>query len=139
MANDYRSFSMQLDQFSKKVGLAVETVTRRVAFDLYARIIRKTPVDTGRARGSWTIAPTVANRQVLPVQPKGTVAPLPQLRVPTIKAGERLVISNNLPYITALEDGHSQQAPAGMVALSIAEVETTMRRLEQDGLRDAGL
>lgn len=139
MANDYRSFSVQLDQFSKKVGLSVETVTKRVAFDLFSRIIRRTPVDTGRARGSWTIAANIANRRVLPPQPKGVVAPPPAIGVLSIAKGERIIISNNLPYITALEDGHSKQAPAGMVALSIAEVETNTRRLIQDGLRDAGL
>ena len=29
---------------------------------------------------------------------------------------------NNLPYIEALENGHSQQAPLGMAAVTLAEV-----------------
>ena len=37
--------------------------------------------------------------------------------------GDDIWISNNLPYIEALEEGHSQQAPHGMVALSLAEAE----------------
>ena len=41
--------------------------------------------------------------------------------------GESIWISNNLPYITALEDGHSKQAPAGMVALSLAEVSSGLQ------------
>jgi hypothetical protein len=32
-------------------------------------------------------------------------------------------IQNNLPYAQRLEDGWSKQAPAGMVALSLAELQ----------------
>jgi hypothetical protein len=28
---------------------------------------------------------------------------------------------SNIPYIEALENGHSKQAPQGMIALSVAE------------------
>jgi hypothetical protein len=35
-------------------------------------------------------------------------------------------IYNNLPYIERLEFGHSQQAPLGMVRISIAEIETEL-------------
>lgn len=39
-----------------------------------------------------------------------------------IDGGELIYITNNLPYIERLEFGHSKQAPAGMVRLSVAEV-----------------
>ena len=37
-----------------------------------------------------------------------------------------IYIQNNLPYANRLENGWSNQAPAGMVALTIAEVEAQM-------------
>jgi len=52
---------------------------------------------------------------------------------PTVRAGNReigrlkegseesIFIVNNLVYIIPLEHGHSQQAPAGMVGVTIAE------------------
>ena len=49
------------------------------------------------------------------------------------------MISNNLPYIVKIEEGHSRQAPAGMVALSIEEVNLQMNKLIAEGLKDAGL
>lgn len=62
MANDIRQFNVQVDAFANKVGLAVTTVQKRVAFDLFGRIVRKTPVDTGRARASWNISVNRPNR-----------------------------------------------------------------------------
>lgn len=34
-----------------------------------------------------------------------------------------IYLQNNLPYATRLEDGHSTQAPSGVVALTVAEIE----------------
>jgi len=39
-----------------------------------------------------------------------------------------ITIYNNLEYIEALENGHSQQAPAGMVAVSLAEFNIKLER-----------
>lgn len=140
MENDFRSFDLSLDHFAKKVQLAPGTITKQVAFDLFGCIVRKTPVETGRARGSWTIAMNEADRSVLPPAPQGTVYPSPKTGPLAVRSGETIWISNNLPYITALEDGHSQQAPPhAMVALSIAEVQAKMALLAREGLKEAGL
>ena len=46
------------------------------------------------------------------------------------KAGQDTVwtIANNLPYVEALENGHSKQAPAGMVKLALLDVTTELQR-----------
>lgn len=159
MANDFRTFGLQLDDFARRVGLSGTTVAKRVGFDLFGRFVRKTPVDTGRARASWNISVNQPDRSVvgevrtrlkkgthLPkgIQRRGLQQAINQLQSQTVFAltvqpGDTIWISNNLPYIGELENGHSQQAPAGMVAVSIAEVETTMSRLEAQGIKDAGL
>jgi hypothetical protein len=112
---------------------------KRVGADLFSRIVRKTPVDTGRARGSWTMATNQAIRSVLPPAPEGTVYPAPAVPLVAVAPGDSVVISNNLPYIGELEDGHSKKAPSGMVKLSIEEVNANMETLVRDGLKDAGL
>lgn len=138
MANDARQFNLQLDDFARRVGIAPSTVQKRVAFDLFGRIVRKTPVDKGRARASWNISLNQADRTV---QPDGLAHyPAPSLSVALAPLpGQEIWISNNLPYIVELEKGHSKQAPHGMAALSIAEVDLAMSRLEREGVRDAGL
>lgn len=137
MANDFRTFSLQLDDFARKVGVSGTTVAKRVGLDLFGRIVRKTPVDTGRARASWNISLKQAERSVQPAAQH--TYPIPQVGVVSMKPGDTIWISNNLPYIVKLEEGHSKQAPAGMVALSIEEVNLSMSKLEREGLRDAGL
>lgn len=140
MANDFRSFELQLNNFAQKVKIAPTTVKKRIAFDLFRRIVRRTPVDTGRARGSWTMAVNEADRTVLPPAPPGQIYPPPPIGALDVRLNESIVISNNLPYITALEDGHSKQAPPhAMVALSVEEVKANMERLIAEGLKDAGL
>lgn len=136
MADNFRNFSIACDRFAAKMKLGVTTVQKRIAFDLYGRIIAKTPVDTGRARASWTIASGSPDRTV------AAQGGLPAPQIPLgllVKPGETIWIANNLPYITALEDGHSKQAPSGMVALSIEEIRLKMRALISEGLRDANL
>lgn len=138
MANDIRKFNLELDAFAKKLRVAPSTIAKRVANDLFKRIVDKTPVDTGRAQASWTMALNEADRSV---QPEGQASyRKPQPPSLSVQPGDSIVISNNLPYITALEDGHSPQAaPHAMVALSIEEVKQKMELLMQQGLKDAGL
>jgi hypothetical protein len=181
MANDARQFNVSLDDFARRVGLSGTTVAKRVAFDLFGRIVRKTPVDTGRARASWNISTNQADRSVVEsvnlvgaggekvfvfknrkslaqqvIRMRGaryitkaearhatkkTVSgrAMNAIRGLDVRPGDEIWISNNLPYIVELEKGHSKQAPQGMVALSIGEVQLAMNRLEREGLRDAGL
>ena len=44
------SFNADLKKFAKATDLELETVVRKVAFDVYKGITQKTPVDTGRAK-----------------------------------------------------------------------------------------
>lgn len=138
MANDIHHFNVAIDAFAKKVGLAAQTVQKRVAFDLFGRIIRKTPVDTGRARASWTISAGQPDRSVQPDGQQTYPAPQP-VGALAVQPGQAIYITNNLPYVGELERGHSKQAPAGMVALSIEEVNVAMSKLVAEGLKDAGL
>lgn len=126
---DSRTFNLSLDAFARKIHLTPTLVTKQVAFDLFTRIVKRTPVDTGRARASWTIAVNGADRRVAPPAPEGTTEryyPDPPVGKLDLKPGDFIVISNNLPYIVSLEDGHSRRSPAGMVKVSIAEIEANM-------------
>ncbi len=136
MAN-VQQFNLQLDAFAKKIGIAGTLIQKRVAFDLFGRIVKKTPVDTGRARASWNMDVNQPNRTV---QPEGQASyPEPRVGAINVKPGDEIWISNNLPYIGELETGHSQQAPHGMMALSIVEIEQQLRALEQQAVKEAGL
>lgn len=44
-----------------------------------------------------------------------------------IKKNAEIYLSNSLPYIGALNDGHSKQAPADFVRLAVMDGLTTVR------------
>lgn len=129
---DLFRFNRDLKAFSDKLGIDHVTVVKKIGLDLFRRIIEKTPVDTGRARASWTIAIAIPDRTVAALgsypEYQSGAGPGVAMAASTLNGlapGEYqpVWISNNLPYIAALENGHSQQAPSGMVSLSIAETE----------------
>jgi hypothetical protein len=103
-----------------------------------------TPVDTGRARASWAIGVGAPSDYVPPdVDPAtkrerarqrrkgGSPPPIFEAPTPTdalslIDGNEVIYVTSNLPYMEALENGHSKQAPAGMVRVTVAAIETNM-------------
>lgn len=132
-------FDRDLQRFADQLGIRVTTVVKKIGFDLFGKIVKHTPADTGRARASWTIAPNEPNRSVAghegherlqgpaPSAAAGDAAVKASSQaLASLKPYEPVWISNNLPYIEALEKGHSQQAPAGMVAVSLAETEAEL-------------
>ena len=129
-AGNVHQFQADLQKFAQLVEQDVRTVRRKVALDLFSRIVRRTPVDTGRLRGSWFLTDGV----VADVQPEGQASYPAGVVKATFKNPFGVsIISNCLPYAVPIEfEGHSKQAPNGMVRISLAELEaeiqsTTMR------------
>jgi hypothetical protein len=129
-ANDgnLMSFDVDLAEFAKKIGLAPKLIVQRITLDLFGRITKRTPVDTGRARASWDIKEGSPSSFTPPAgASKGTAdvtAAIGGLD------GEKVVfITSTLDYMQYLEKGSSKQAPSGMVLLSIAEIEIEIEYL----------
>lgn len=122
-ANAFR-FKADLDKFADTIGVDIRTVRKKVSFDLFASILKKMPVDTGRARFGWEM--TDNSPSGAPPPPPGQYPLAPSVFLQPARFDDPFsvtVISNKVPYIRALEFGHSQQAPNGMVRIAIAEVE----------------
>ena len=112
---------------------------------LYSSIVKKTPVDTGRARGNWNISvgsPDLTTSDTTDPkfkQPKS---------IPAGADDQPIYICNNLPYIRKLEfgeypnppkkdggktvNGFSRQAPHGMVGVTVANAETYLKKAMND-------
>ena len=72
----------------------------------------------GRARGNWFVDTDVTNKKGRAIKNKG--ANYVATNLPRQIIGTTLFLYNNLPYINRLEFGsHSQQAPRGMVRVSL--------------------
>lgn len=117
------SFTLQLDRFAAKANGNMDLVVRKVCFDIFARVIMRTPVDTGRARGNW-----MAGVGTMPIGETGAIdkggaatAEAIQGVSLSAKAGDIVYLTNTLPYILKLEQGWSSQAPSGMISVTLRE------------------
>lgn len=113
--SDYKS---QIEQaYKKKVLNPLDQVTRKVALAVQADVAFNTPVDTGRARSNWL--PSIGTPRRDTIEDRGGS---PEIDFNGYKLGETIFISNNLPYIGALNNGSSKQSPAGFVDDAIMRV-----------------
>lgn len=138
-----QNFNADLDAFAKKLGIARQTVYRRVSLELWNGITKRTPVDTGRARSSWNLAIGKPDSFVPAGLIKGTGAHKDDSSPPTepsagppdvskVDGTEVVWITSNLDYIEALENGHSKQAPRGMVMITVIEVVAKIQLLMEE-------
>lgn len=98
---------------------------RKTALNFTDRVVKKTPVDTGRARAGWL---AYADSEGHDVEVVGEVQAIAQGRQASdFNAqlfGEKqfIEIVNAVRYILHLEFGSSDQAPAGMVRVAMREL-----------------
>lgn len=120
------SWTTAINTWSTKVVPAESTkVQRAVALELLSRVVLKTPVDTGRARGNWQLTVNTTTDSVLEtVDKEGAATSAAGLgELSKVTPFGYVALQNNVPYILALEEGSSSQAPGGMLAVSLDEVE----------------
>lgn len=119
-----REFKLDLDKaFNEEVSSMMLLVTQKLAMEALNRVVMKSPVDTGRFRGNWNVSfgtptagPDLVDKTGSEVITRGN-AVIMGMKVPMT-----VWVSNHLPYAEALENGHSQQAPAGVVAVTFEEL-----------------
>jgi hypothetical protein len=130
-----REFDIELQNFADNVlPDKVGKLHRAVTLDVLRGVIFRSPVDTGRFRSNWQVsrnAPIVASIEPQQLGSKGdqgaNAEPASQVfqreneNVARIEPFTRSFVQNNLPYAERLEAGHSQQAPNGIVAPTVAE------------------
>ena len=140
-------FEVELEAAIRRTGLKAETLTRKIALELFKRVILKTPVDTGMARGNWqTSTASPLSSSIIRADRAGqTVVADMTAKVAAWNTKQAVFLSNSLPYIRKLEyggfpispkrgkgktfAGFSRQAPAGMVRISVDEVKAELSQL----------
>ncbi len=131
------SFSVDIGKFIQKCTNNMDSVTRKTVLDIGTRLVERTPVGDGdywkkppppgyvggHARANWQHsvgAPVVS--EVIGTDKAGTDTINHIMASIPAKAGGLVhFITNSVPYIEPLEDGHSRQAPNGMVGLTVTE------------------
>ena len=129
-------------QWAAKMKDAPRDAINKFAFEVFKRVVTKTPLDTGAARQNWLVSVNSPRQEIV----DGSSNPLAEGQK-VIKAAEgddSIYITNNLPYIRKLEyggyghwegktfipangdktvSGFSSQAPHGMVGCVISEAD----------------
>nr|BDD43784.1 hypothetical protein 4 [Spirochaetaceae bacterium] len=118
------SFYLDLKRFADKTERKLLIIPRKTALELFRRVVMRTPVDTGRARGNWQAnvgSPAVGVVEATDTGGGSTIMDIAKEVESWDVENVAIYLVNNLPYIVPLEDGWSDQAPAGMVKISLAE------------------
>ena len=116
------SFSESLAAFAEQAKEVIDDVFREVVIKIGTSVIRLSPVDTGRFKGNWQFTVGAPSNQSIDTVDKSgheTIAAL-VAEVSNLEAGQVAYVVNNLLYGIPLEYGHSDQAPAGMVQITLA-------------------
>lgn len=115
------SFGADVERWTAETLARMDLATRKISLDVFANVIRLSPVDTGRFRGNWQTsvgAPIVGD--LLLTDPSGGAVQAKAVGViEGVHAGDVIFMVNNLPYAQRLEEGYSGQAPSGMVMLTV--------------------
>lgn len=129
------TFKYDLNKFAVKVEMRSARVMRGTALDLFGMIVEKTPVGNpslwiskppkgytgGRLRGNWQLSiNSPASGTFKAIDKTGVrVNAKAHGNVKVADIGDSIWITNNLPYAIEVENGHSTQAPAGMVKTTL--------------------
>ena len=121
MTIDITKLNRLIDKAKIDIEKNITTQITKLALAVDQTVVLATPVDEGRARANWL--PSINTKIESPkdrTDKNGSVSiEEMQATVSDFKLGDTIFISNNLPYIGALNDGHSKQAPVGYIEKAV--------------------
>jgi len=119
-----KGWKVRPEKFAAKTRKDFAEMLATIGLQVYTNLVNMTPVDTGRARSNWIASVGEPSGDTRGVQEPFSLI----IQASTTFKAERvtnfpvLFIANNLPYIQRLNDGWSQQAPAGFVERAVDSV-----------------
>lgn len=122
------AFADDLHKFNLEVEKYANQDFRSFALKAYQLVLKRTPVLTGTAKGNWRVSldsPDYTYEKLerpIDNSHKGNET----INNATVK--NDIYISNSVPYILRLENGYSRQAPEGMVAITVEEMQRYARK-----------
>jgi len=108
-------------------GSMLADVQQQLCMEALRRVVQKTPVDTGRAKGNWQVGVGESPAGELDTTDPGGEATIQKgnAKIKGLGAFGTCHITNNLPYIVGLEDGHSAKG-SHMVESTLNELAETL-------------
>lgn len=142
--NTMRGFSKRIRAIADGVEDNTNKGMRRTVLTVASAVALRTPVDTGRARANWQThigGPPPGEVGAYPKGKAGSTGAAAAAQAiaqaegvaASYKAehsGKDVYISNNLPYIGRLNEGSSEQAPAGFIEAAIMAGLNAIRKMK---------
>lgn len=124
-STNHKEFELELKKFVEKiVPDQVVIFHKKITMELLRSIALKNPVDTGFSRGNWQAGLSTNEETIAdPITGVESVVQRELPKIESLKAYAVTYLFNNAHYIVFLENGHSQQAPEGFVAISVASAQ----------------
>lgn len=129
-----KGFGLNIEVWCERAKKRMDQTARTLSIEMFERLVKRSPVRSGRFRANWQIG--IDN---VPVGLMTVNDPSGQLtinagtaKIMGLKAGQKLHIVNNLPYARRLEYGYSQQAPAGMLRITVREFRSLLRKAAEN-------
>jgi len=119
---------MKVDRAKLLMRQKLERMIDRTITKFEVKVRARTPIDTGFARSRWQRTNTGRTRP--PSLERGASAPAVHDRGVTL--GQTISTFNDAAYIEKLEYGHSQQAPHGMLRVTVAELPFLAKQAERE-------
>ena len=100
-------------KLTDKVNKNANVFIRKIVLDGMRRLIRESPVDTGRFKANWS---TSINNMHQDTTESTTIQFNKQSKdIRNYELGQTMYLHNNLQYAVPLEYGSSKQAPKGWI------------------------
>jgi hypothetical protein len=131
--SDLYEFSVRIRTLGKRVETNANLLKRKVAIRVDNTVVFATPVDTGRARSNWIVqlgSPATNTVETLGSNAASESIAKARVGIESAQSGDVIHITNNLAYISKLNDGWSAQAPANFVAEAVSDGVASIKGVE---------
>jgi hypothetical protein len=134
------SLTTDLQRIAQRNKAKMVKVAQNSLMRIGGAIVAKSPVDSGRFKNNWMSAYGAPDESTTNSfaktelgEGRGAVVGRLKAKLDLLDTGQYFYFTNSLPYAERLEYGWSQQAPGGMVRLSVA----SWQSIVEDEIRKA--
>jgi len=134
------SLTTDLQRIAQSNKAKMVKVAQNSLMRIGGAIVAKSPVDSGRFKNNWMSAYGAPDESTTNSfaktelgEGRGAVVGRLKAKLDLLDTGQFFYFTNSLPYAERLEYGWSQQAPGGMVRLSVA----SWQSIVEDEIRKA--
>ena len=125
MPND--QFRANFKKLLARSNAKMDTVVKKATFEIGRSLVMRSPVDTGRFRSNWMPGIGAVNSSIVDDKSADATQRISAGLAEWDTREAVFYICNSLPYARRLEYGWSQQAPQGMVRLTVANFKEHIR------------